>query len=127
VIQSQPEMWSAYFNLGYMEYQLGALDLAVQYLSRAAAGDPANAGAVFYLGLTDLKLNRLDDAEANLRRAVVLAPTTANYHFALGMVLKVKGNRSGALAEFKSELELNPGHHAAAQQAAEIQGQMAGK
>jgi Gpi18-like mannosyltransferase/thioredoxin-like negative regulator of GroEL len=127
VIQAQPEMWSAYFNLGYMEYQLGDLDLAAQYLSRAATGNPSNAGAVFYLGLTDLKLNRLDGAEVNLRRAIMLAPTAANYHFALGMVLKVKGNGPGALAEFKRELDLNPGHHAAAQQAAEIQGQMVGK
>ena len=127
VIQAQPAMWSAYFNLGFMEYQLGDLDLAAQYLSRAATGNPSNAGAVFYLGLTDLKLNRLDGAEVNLRRAIMLAPTAANYHFALGMVLKVKGNGPGALAEFKRELDLNPGHHAAAQQAAEIQGQMVGK
>jgi len=127
VIQAQPKMWSAYFNLGYMEYQLGDLDLAAQYRSRAATGDPSNAGADFYLGLTDLKLNRLDGAEVNLRRAIMLAPTMANYHFVLGMVLKVKGNRPGALAEFKRELDLNPGHQAAAQQAAEIQGQMLGK
>jgi len=117
VIQAHPDMWSAYFNLGYMYYQMGALDLAGQYLSRAAAGDPTNAGAVFYLGLADLKLNRMDEAEANLRHAIVLAPSTPNYHFALGMVLKVKGNWPGALAEFKKELELNPGHQAAAQQA----------
>ena len=86
-----------------------------------------NGGAVFYLGLTDLKLNRMDEAEANLRRAIVLAPTTPNYHFVLGMVLRVKGNWIGALAEFTKELELNPGHQAAAQQAAEIQRQIVGK
>jgi protein O-mannosyl-transferase len=127
VIRAQPEMWSAYFNLGYMEYQSGDLDLAMQHLSRAATGDPSNAGAAFYLGLTDLKLNRLDGAELNLRRAIMLAPTMANYHFSLGIVLKVKGNGPGALAEFRRELDLNPGHQAAAQQAAEIQGQMVGK
>jgi len=123
LIQAHPDMWDAYFNLGYMYYQLGELDSAVQYLSRAAAGDPANAGAVFYLGLADLKLNRVDEAEANLRRAIVLAPTTPNYHFALGMVLKVKGDGPGAMAEFTKELQLNPEHQAAAQQAAEIQRQ----
>ena len=92
-----------------------------------AAGDPSRAGAVFYLGLADLKLNRMDEAQANLQRAIALAPTTPNYHFALGMVLKVKGNGRGAIAEFTRELELNPGHQAAAQQAAEIQKQIAGK
>jgi tetratricopeptide (TPR) repeat protein len=120
-------MWRAYFNLGYMDYQRGDLDSAVHYLSAAAAGDPSNAGAFFYWGLADLKLHRLDEAEVNLRRAVGLAPVTPNYHFALGMLLRVKGNGSGALAEFNRELEINPGQQAAAQQAAEIQRQIAGK
>jgi len=127
LIQAHPDMWSACFNLGYMDYQTGQLDAAEHYLARAAVGDPSNAGAVFYLGLADLKLNRLEEAEANLRRAIVLAPTTPNYHFALGMVLKVKGNGPEALAEFARELELNPGHQAAGQQAAEIQKQMVAK
>ncbi len=127
LIQAHPDMSSAYFNFGYMCYQLGELDLAGQYLSRAAAGDSTNAGAFFYLGLTDFKLNRMHEAEANLRRAIVLAPVAPNYHFALGMVLKVNGNWSGAMAEFTRELEMNPGHQAAAQQAAEIQRKVAGK
>ena len=108
LIKAWPSMWAAYFNLGYMYYQQGDLDSAIQYLSRTAAGDPANAAAIFYLGLADLKLHHLDEAEANLRRAIVLAPTAPNYHFALGMVLKVKGNWPGAMAEFARELELNP-------------------
>jgi tetratricopeptide (TPR) repeat protein len=127
LIQAHPDMWDACFNLGYMYYQMGQLDSAVLYLERAAAGDPTRAGAVFYLGLADLKLNRMDEAQANLQRAIALAPTTPNYHFALGMVLKLKGNGRGAIAEFTRELELNPGHQAAAQQAAEIQRQIAGK
>jgi tetratricopeptide (TPR) repeat protein len=126
VIEARPEMWSAYFNLGYMYYQSGQLEQAVQYLTRAATGDPTQSENVFYLGLADFKLNRQDEAEANVRRAVALAPATPNYHFALGMILKVKGNLPGALAEFTKVLELNPAHQAAAQQAAEIQRQMAG-
>ena len=35
LIQAHPDMWDAYFNLGYMYYQPGELDSAVQYLSRA--------------------------------------------------------------------------------------------
>lgn len=127
LIQAHPQMWSAYFNLGCMYYHAERLDSAMHYLSQAAAGDPANARAIFYLGLADLRLHRLDEAEANLRRAAVLAPTTPNYHFALGMVLKLRGNWPGAMAEFRKELELNPGHQAAAQQAAEIQKRIVGQ
>jgi Flp pilus assembly protein TadD len=127
LIKARPDMWTAYFNLGYMYYQQGDLDSAEQYLSRTAGGDPGNAAAIFYLGLTDLKLHHLDEAEANLRRAIGLAPKAPNYHFALGMVLKVKGNRQGALAEFARELEVNPAHQAAVQQAEEIQREIAGR
>jgi tetratricopeptide (TPR) repeat protein len=110
-----------------MYYQRGEFDLARQYLSKAAAGDPTQAAAFFYLGLTDLKLNRMEEAEANVRCAIALAPMTPNYHFALGIVLKVKGNSAGALAEFSKELELNPAHQAAAQQVTEIQRQVVSK
>jgi Gpi18-like mannosyltransferase len=127
LIKAWPSMWAAYFNLGYMYYQQGDLNTAVQYLSRTAAGDPGNAAAIFYLGLADLKLHHLDEAEANLGRAIVLAPKAPNYHFALGMVLKVKGDGPGALAEFARELEVNPANQAAAQQAEGIQRQIAGK
>lgn len=127
IIRSHPGMWNADFNLGYMYYQEGKLESAVQYLTRAAAGDPGKASAVFYLGLADFKLRRLDEAEAHLRRALALAPAAANYHFALGVVLKVEGNWGEAEQEFKRELALNPGHQAAARQLAEIQQHLTGK
>lgn len=123
LIQAQPEMWTAYLNLGYMYYRQGNLNLAAQFLSQAAAGSPTNGGAVFYLGLTDFKLNRLDEAEANLRRAVTLAPTTPNYHFAVGIVLKVRGNSLAAMEEFQRELTINPANHAAAKQVEEMRSQ----
>jgi hypothetical protein len=127
LIQAHPDMWNAFFNFGYMCYQLGELNSAEEYLSRAAAGDSTNAAAAFYLGLTDFKLNHTHEAEANLRRAIVLAPAAPNYHFALGMVLKVNGDWSGAMAQFTKELEINPGLQAAAQQAAEIKTKIVGK
>jgi hypothetical protein len=120
LIQAHPDMWNAYFNYGYMLYRLGDLDPAVFYLSRTAGGDPRNAGAIFYLGLADFKLNRLGEAEAALRRAIALAPNAPDYHFALGMVLRVRGDSSGAMAEFSTELALHPGSQAAAQQVADI-------
>lgn len=120
LIQAHPDMWNAYFNLGYAYSQQGDLASAAESLSQAATGDPSNAGARFYLGLVDLKLHRLDEAELNLRRALALSPAAPNYHFALGVILKVKGDTAGALAEFDKELELNPAHRAAAQQAAEL-------
>lgn len=126
LIQAHPDMWDAYFNLGYMYYQAGQLEAAERYLARAASAEPPRAPAIFYLGLAEFKLNRMDEAEANLRRAIVLAPNASNYHFALGIVLKVGGRWREAAEQFSQELELDPGHQAAAQQAAEIQQRLTG-
>jgi protein O-mannosyl-transferase len=127
LIRAHPDMWDAYFNVGYMYYQAGQSAAAVPYLARAAGADPPHAAAVFYLGLADFKLNRQSEAETNLRRAIALAPTAPNYHFALGMVLEVRGKWAEAAEAFREELALNPAHQAAAQQAAEIQRRSAGK
>ena len=124
ILRAHPTMWNAYFNLGYMEYQVGRNEEAIRCFSRAVAGDPAQAGATFYLGMAEFKLHRIGNAEAHLRRAVELAPASPNYHFALGMVLRVKGDRAAALTEFARELALDPHHAAAAQQAAEIRAEI---
>jgi hypothetical protein len=127
LIRAHPQMWNAYFNLGYMYYQTGQFTLALDCLSRAAIGEPTNPQAVLYRGLANFKLGRIAAAEQDLRRAISLAPAAANYHFALGMVLRVKGDWSQALDQFLKELELNPHHQAAAQEAAEMRTQMTGK
>ena len=125
LIQAHPDMWGAVLQSRLHVLPAWGIGLGrCNICHEPPPGIPRNAGAVFYLGLADLKLNRMDEAEANLRRAIVLAPSAPNYHFALGIVLKVKGNLPGAMAEFSKELELNPGHQAAAQQAAEIQRQV---
>lgn len=126
LITEHSEMWNAYFNLGYMDYQQGQIAQSLVYLAQAAKLAPAKADPIFFLGLANFKLNRQDDAEADLRRAIELAPAAPNYHFALGVVLRVRGKLPEALTEFSQEIQLNPGQEAAEQQAAEIQKQLEG-
>ena len=123
-----PGNWDVNYNLGYAYYLTGKLPDAVQYLSRAAQIDASRPDAFFFLGLAKLKLGDVNAAAANVQRAVIIRPDADNYHFALGVIFKLQGNLSGALSEFRQELDLDPNNTSARQQADEIvAAQTAGK
>ncbi len=116
VLARDPDFWLAIYNTGYTYYRMGRLHEAEKYLKRAIAVNGVDSDEYFYLGLTWLKLDDLDDAEKAVRHALKLQPGGLAYHFALGMILKLKGDSPGALAEFKEELRNFPGETGAAQQ-----------
>ena len=116
VLDHDPNFWLAIYNTGYTCYRMGRLREAEKYLQRAIRVNGVDSDEYFYLGLTWLKCGRLDDAEKAVRHALELQPGGLAYHFALGMILKLKGDLPGALAEFKEELRNFPGETGAKQQ-----------
>ena len=64
-------------NAGFAYFQLGRLDKAVDYLTRAVAADPSNSEAQLNLGLIYYDLGRLSDARAPLEAAVKGNPNLA--------------------------------------------------
>ena len=64
-------------NAGFAYFQLGRLDKAVDYLTRAVAADPENSGAQLNLGLIYYDLGRLSDARGPLEAAVKANPNLA--------------------------------------------------
>ncbi len=123
VLARDPDFWLAIYNTGYTYYRMGRLHEAEKYLKHAIAVNGVDSDEYFYLGLTWLKLGDLDDAEKVVRHALKLQPGGLAYHFALGMILKLKGDRPGALAEFNEELRNFPGETGAAQQIEAIRSQ----
>lgn len=116
VLVQDPHFWLAVYNMGYTYYRVGNLQGAQEYLERAIAINGVDSDEYFYLGLTWLKLGHVNDAERAVRHAIKLHPEGLAYHFAMGMILKLKGNLSGAMSEFKQELENFPGEAGAEQQ-----------
>ncbi len=116
VLARDPDFWLAIYNAGYTYYRMGKLPEAEKYLKRAIAVNGVDSDEYFYLGLTWLKLGKVNDAERAVRHALKLQPGGLAYHFALGMILKLKGDIPGALAQFKEELRNFPGETGAAQQ-----------
>lgn len=116
VLDRDPNFWLAIYNTGYTYYRMGELTEAEKYLERAIAVNGIDSDEYFYLGLTWLKLGKVNEAEKAVRHALKLQPGGLAYHFALGMILKLKGDIPGALAQFKEELRNFPGETGAAQQ-----------
>lgn len=124
VLEKDPGFWPATYNLGYTYYKVGQLEEAERYLIRAIQINPAKPEEYLYLGLTRLRMGRDQEAEAAIRRAIQIRPDGYGYHFALGVVLKTRGDLSGALEQFRAELASHPQQWAARQQVAEIQARM---
>jgi protein O-mannosyl-transferase len=121
VIQRAPEFWLAQYNLGVCDYKMGYYEDALSSLSRAAALEPSEADIFVYAGLSLFRLNRLPEAASSLRGAIALRPDGPGYHLALGIVLKTRGERDQALAEFKQELHYHPEESAARAEIAKLE------
>jgi tetratricopeptide (TPR) repeat protein len=125
VLEQDPHFWLAVYNMGYTFYRMGNLPEAERYFERAIAISGVDSDEYFYLGLTWMKMGRLNDAEDAVRHALQIQPGGLAYHFALGMILKLKGDIPGALAEFNKELKNFPGETGAEQQIEAIRTQLA--
>ena len=120
VLSRDPNDWHANYNLGFTYYRLGNLEAAEHYLLTAIQIKPTNPDEYLYLGMARFKLGRAEEAAAAIRRAIRIRPQAFGYHFALGIVLKTRGDLSGALQQFREELVLNPEETAAREQMEEI-------
>ena len=88
-----------------------AKEVFVELLSRArAAGDAGHqANALVELGRIAERLGKIDDAETFFREALAANPSAAAPHRYLGdLLLRRKGDRDGARAEYERYLEALP-------------------
>ncbi|MGO8815283.1 MAG: tetratricopeptide repeat protein [Terriglobia bacterium] len=122
-VNYNPTYWTPTFNLALTYYKIGNLPDAERYFIRAIHINPNKSDEYFYLGMTRFKSSRTPDAISCLRQAIAINPKGFVYHLALGVMLKSQGDLAGALQEFKTELEDNPGEQAAAAQVNEIESQ----
>ncbi|PYV11085.1 MAG: hypothetical protein DMG23_05380 [Acidobacteria bacterium] len=122
VIERYPDYWLTYYDLGFTYYKLGNLEEADRCFRRVAEVNILSANAFLYLGLIRFRTGRINEAVPYLRHAAEVAEEgSPGYHFALGTVLKVQGDLTGALNEFKEELKVEPEQKAAREQVVEIE------
>jgi TolB-like protein len=81
----------------------GRYQEARRFSQSAVAGDPLRAGGYRQLATAYYLGGQLDDAEAAVRKALELSPTGDSLHYKLALVLLMRNDAQGALAEMERE------------------------
>jgi tetratricopeptide (TPR) repeat protein len=100
--------WRAADFAGFAYQQSGDLSQAERWFRSALQLDPSLANAWFGLAQVSLLQHLPKQAITNLRKALQLEPSADGYHYALGTALEQVSQRSAAIEEYQTELQLHP-------------------
>ncbi len=108
ILAAQPGHPEALHLLGVVAHQHGDHARAVELISRAISGNPANA--MYHANLAEAyrALGRLDQAVASCRAALRLRPDYPEAANNLGLALLAQGKTDDAIAQFGEALRLKP-------------------
>jgi len=95
----------AWFRLGLLLHDEGAVDEAIDALARSAAAEPSNPEAHVRLGTLYAERGHHDDAERHLRRAIQLSPADPRPYARLAGLLAHRHDDEGAAA-YRREADL---------------------
>jgi len=109
VLELNPDLVSAYSNLGFVLLALGRGEESEDSLRRAIDLDPNYASAHCNLGFTLREMGHLVEAEDSLRRALDLKPDMVEAYNAYGLVLMGLGHFDEAESSMRRALQLYPG------------------
>jgi protein O-GlcNAc transferase len=103
-----PNHAPAWHRLGLLGRRAGRSDLALAYLERASALEPAKPDYLADLAGTLAALGRLDEAETRFRDAIRRAPRHADAHNGLGNLLVKRGLLEEAVSSYRDAARLKP-------------------
>ena len=113
VLVLQPELPTAYYNLGKAYTMQDRFEEAMDCYRRALQFDPGLADAHTNLGDLFIKLGQPEQAEASLQQAARLQPQNADYQFNLATFYKEQLNLGKANQYYEQAIRLKPEYAAA--------------
>jgi hypothetical protein len=102
-----PDDYFALSNLGVVEFQLGKLKEAEDFLSRATQKKSDSSFALTTLGIVNYRQEHLDAAEKTLRKAIMVNDQDFTAHNYLGIVLAASGKGKEGEGEIMKAIEIN--------------------
>lgn len=107
VLKAEPENEHANHFLGIIASQAGKNELAVEFISKAIAKNPAEASYLLNLGNVFRNQNNLPEALAAYQKALALKPDFPEAHYNLGLALQELGRLEEAVASYRQAIKLN--------------------
>src|SRR5437763_3747501 len=93
---------------------LGRFEEAIAEGKRAIELDPLSTVINVDLGVTFYYAHRYDEADTQMRTSLELDPPSFYAHYNLGIVLQLKGDLSGAIADYEKAKQLGDNPHVSA-------------
>jgi protein O-mannosyl-transferase len=100
--------WRAADFAGFAFQQSGDLPRGEQWFEAALHYNPSLANAWFGLGQIRLQQHLPEEAIPYLKKALEFGPTADGFHYELGTALEQVSQKSNAIEEYKTELQLHP-------------------
>lgn len=123
ILRDDPSNVDCLHFLGFIAFQRGAHERALEIIARALALNPAQPRAHQNLGNAYQALGRHAEAAASFERAAALAPQLLEAHYNLGIARRALGQGEAAAAAFRAALRVDPNcaeaHYALGQLAAD--------
>jgi len=107
VLKAEPENEHANHFLGIIASQAGKNELAVEFISKAIAKNPAEASYLLNLGNVFRNQNNLPEALAAYQKALALKPDFPEPHYNLGLARQELGRLEEAVASYRQAIKLN--------------------
>lgn len=108
VVEIEPDMSAAWFNLAYAYSGVHRNEEAVQAYQKTLELQPNLFEAHLNLGILQIEAQRFPPALEHLEKAVALKPEHARAHLYLGRVLSNSGQPEAAEKQFQEALRLDP-------------------
>jgi len=121
VLRQEPDLLSALYNCGTINFELARYEEAEKLLSRAVRLAPEEPAAIYWLGRVYLQTNRAAEAQSAFRKALALQPDVYEYHYRLAESLEKAGDLKNAREEYREAQRLDPNAEAATQRLRDLE------